>query len=394
MLHERRNTVLPSPARAAASQRAPDPHAPAQNLLAVVRGYDQTRRQRLVRLIASGIAILCAVLLPSVFVPVLDLVSFIALAAALVGALAAYLLNRDGQTSVAGYVMLGSSTLGIAWIIAARGVMQAITPVDLRLYDFFVLPVIVSGVLSNRRAPIAFGALTITFTIISLLVLPRSAALQLYWDGRDAQTLGSAYDVVAIPAVIQALAAVVAWLGSDSVRRSLLSATRADELAAANEQILAQARELELRQRRVRDGIEHLQAVHAAFASGNFDARAQLSGDDLQPLAINVNRFLAQMQRLVREQDQRVRMEQAASALTYALRRARAGYGYQPPHYTGTALDEALLEVVSLFQRGIASPPQVAAPPPPQEDPRTTLQGEPRAPQPWAWPDINRPNEQ
>lgn len=386
MLRERQNAPHSISARPTTNPRTSAPHNASPNLLAIVRGYDHTRRQRLVRLIALGLAGLSAILLPSAFLPELDLVSVIALVIVLLGAVCAYILNRTEHIGSAGYVLLGSGTLGIAWVIAARGVQQGITPVDLRLYDFFVLPVIVSGVLSNRRTPIVFGALTIAFTVASLLLLPRTTPLQLYWDGRDPQTLGSAYDVVAIPVVIQALSAVVAWLGSDSVRRSLLSATRADELALANERILAQARELELRQRRLQDGIEHLQAVHAAFAGGNYDVRAQLAGDELHPLAISVNRFLTQMQRLVREQDQRARIEQVAHELTYALRRARAGYGYQPPHYTGTPLDEALLELVSLFQRGIASPPQ-PAPPPHVPNPRS----DPHAPP--SWLDFNAPRE-
>jgi len=149
---------------------------------------------------------------------------------------------------------------------------------------------------------------------------------------------------------------VVAWLGADSVQRSLLSATRADELALANERILTQAQLLEGHQRQLHDRIGHLQTVLTTFARGNFEVRVQFADNVLHPLAMALNMFLTQMQRLLREQEQRVRIEYAARELATALRRARAGYGYAPPQYTGTAFDEVLLAIVSWLQRRQESP--------------------------------------
>lgn len=328
----------------------------------VVRGYDRARRQRLVRLITLGVGVVAAVLLPSAFIPTLDTVSVVALIIVIVGSFGGYVVNRLDHVSTAGYLELAGGSLAVAWLIVARGVQQALTPTDLRLYDFFVLPIVISGVIASRRTPILLAILISAFTAASLILLPHSASLQLYWDGRDPQTLGSAYDVVAIPIVIQALSAVVAWLGADGVRRSLLSATRADELALANERIRVQARELELHQRHLQDGILHLQGVLNTFARGNFDARAQLSESELQSLTMSLNMFLTQLQRLLREQDQRARIEYAAHELAQALRRARAGLSYEPPQYTGTVFDEVLLEIVTWLQRAGAAAQQAQPP--------------------------------
>ena len=354
----------------------------------VVRGYDRARRQRLVRLITLGVGGVAAVLLPSAFIPTLDSVSVVALVIVIAGSFSGYVANRLDHVSIAGYLVLAGGSIAIAWLIAARGVQQGLTSTDLRLYDFFVLPIIISGVIANRRAPIVLGTLIVAFTAASLILLPHTASLQLYWDGRDPQTLGSSYDVVAIPVVIQALSAVVAWLGSDSVRRSLLSATRADELALANERIRVQARELELHQRHLEDGILHLQGVLNTFARGNFDARAQLSESALQSLTVSLNMFLTQMQRLLREQDQRARIEYAAHELTLALRRARSGFGYEPPQYTGTSFDEVLLEIVTWLQRSGGAPsfsaPSSAPSGPSQAPyPSSTPSGFHQPPRPW-----------
>jgi hypothetical protein len=319
----------------------------------IVRSHDRTRRQRLVRILALGVGSLSLILLPSVFLPTFDGISFVALLFALVGSVLAYLFNRWHQVTLAGYLLLGGATLGIAWVIAARAVQQGLTTTDLRLYDFFVPLLVVSGVVAGRRTPIALGAITCCFTAFSLLLLPHSADLQLYWDGRDTHTLGSVYDVIAIPLVIQGLTAVASWLGADGVRRSLLSATRADELALANAYISRQANELERQQRQLHDGIVHMQGVHTAFARGNFGARAEIRDFQLQPLALSLNVLLSHMERLLREQGQRIRIETSAHELAAALRYMRAGSAYVSPPYTGTAFDEVLIEVFACYQEGI-----------------------------------------
>lgn len=340
-----------APASAAIAASA----VPLISALAVVQGHDRTRRRRLVTLMALCVAGVSLILLPSVFVPTLDSISLVALLITALSSSAAFALNRTSQVGVASSLLLGGGTLGIGWLITARALQQGLTPTDLRLYDFFLLPIVLSGVIANRRMPAILACLTGTFTALSLLLLPHTPSLQLYWTGHDPQTIGSSYDVIAIPLVIQLLTAAAAWLGADSMRRSLLSATRADELRLANERILAQAQELEWRQQQLRHGISHLHQVHAEFAHGNFDARAQFTDRELQPLAISLNHLLMQMQRLLREQGQRSRIETAAHELAVALRRMRVGGGYTAPAYTGSTFDEALLELNAAYQQGLLS---------------------------------------
>jgi hypothetical protein len=88
----------------------------------IVRSHDRARRQRLVHLLALGIASVSLVLLPSVFLPTFDGVSFVALLFALVGSASGYLVNRWERVSEAGILLLGGGTLGVAWIVAARAV--------------------------------------------------------------------------------------------------------------------------------------------------------------------------------------------------------------------------------------------------------------------------------
>jgi len=140
----------------------------------------------------------------------------------------------------------------------------------------------------------------------------------------------------------------MAWLGINSVRRALMGAARADELAQLNDRIISQTREIEFHRRRLADGVSHIQQVNAAFARGNFDARVRVDDGELLPLAMSLNALFDRLQRLSRDQDQHARMVMGSNQLAAALRRARAGGPFTPPDYTGTPLDQTLVELAAM----------------------------------------------
>jgi hypothetical protein len=311
--------------------------------------YDRRRRHRLVRIVTLGVLVPVVLLLPTTFVPTFDVVSFVALSIALLAVFGSLTLNRFNQTSAGGYVLLGGIVLAIAWDIVGKSHIQVGVDLgDLRLYDLFAIPILLSGVLLRRRAPIIIAAATITFTAVSLILLPKTPALQQYWNGTYKYTIGSFLDVVGIATLIQFLTAVVAWLGAESIRRALMDATRAEELDAANQRNAAQARELTAQRTRLQAGIQEIQQVHSAVARGRWDARARVAEGELLPVAMSLNLLLDRLSRLTREQEQRTRLEAAIRDLSLALRRTRAGEPYSPPGYSGTQLDEVLVELSTL----------------------------------------------
>ncbi len=333
------------------------PLAASPSPLQVMYGYEGRRRHRLLRIITLGVMVPVALLIPAALIPTLDEVTLIAVIIALVGALLAFALNQAGRISTGGFALMAGLAGAVAWEIVAKArVQHGVDLSDLRLYDFFILPIIVSAVLIGRRGPLIFGSAAVLFTFISLLLLPHTPELQQYWLGhyKDA-VFGSFYDVIAVPLVIQVLAATAAWLGADSVRRALLDASRADDLAAANDQIQAQAHSLEVQGYRLQQGIAQLQAVHAAVARGQWDVRANITEGELLPVALSLNLLLDRLSRLTREADQRGRIDAAAHELAIALRRLRAGEPYDPPNYTGTPFDEVLVELSRL--RSVPPPP-------------------------------------
>lgn len=305
----------------------------------VLQVNERQRRHRLVRLVSLGILIGTGLLIPTTLIPTPDVVTLVAVSFAFVGAGLAYLLNRMHYINSAGYAVLIGMMIGLGWEIVAQSLRQGGLDLnDLRVYDLFILPIVLSAVLVTRRGPIILAAISITFTITSLLLLTHSPTLQQYWDGTYPYALGSSYDVVIVAVVLQGMAAMAAWLGADSVRRALLQAYRVDEVTAAKAEVEAQ-------QRRLQRGIANIQRVHAAVAHGQWDARAQVEAAELVPVAVSLNLLLDRLSRLTRDQETRQRVDRSAHELALALRRLRVGEGYAPPAYTGTPLDEVLVEL-------------------------------------------------
>lgn len=322
----------------------------------VLYANERQRRSRLVRIVSIGILAGTGLLIPTALIPTPDYVTLVAVLLAFVGAGVGYLLNRMRLVNAAGYTVLVGLMIAIGWEIIAQSLRQGGLDLnDLRVYDLFILPIVLSAVLVTRRGPIILAAVSITFTVASLILLDKSPTLQQYWDGTYPYAIGSSYDIVIVPVVLQGLAATAAWLGADSVRRALLEAYRVEEITAAKAQIEAQ-------QRRLQRGIAHIQQVHAAVAHGQWDVRAQVEATELIPVAVSLNLLLDRLSRLTRDQEQRQRMDRSAHELALALRRLRVGQPYTPPAYTGTPLDEVLVELDVLRSVRPGSGPGTIAP--------------------------------
>jgi hypothetical protein len=315
----------------------------------VLREHETQRRSRLVRILTLGIMIPVILLIPSSLFPKFILGSLVALTIVLSGTVIAFVLNRAGYVSAAGYTLIAGVAAALGWQVISKVLLQqGVDALDLRYYDLMVLPVMLSAVLAGRRGPIIVAGCVSAFTLISLLVLPRTPTLEQYWNDTYPYSLGSVYDVIALAVLFQWVAGVVAWLGADSVRRALGVAARADELAAANAQIVAQAREIEAQKQHLQEGMAQIQQVHAAIARGHWDARVRVEQGELLPMAMSLNLLLDRLTRLTREQSQRTQIETAAHELALAMRQMRSGLPYNPPNYTGTPFDEVLLEFNAL----------------------------------------------
>lgn len=316
-----------------------------------LRLQNKRRRARMVNI--SSLGLLCALvfLLVDAFVPRPQPASIAVAVLALAGGACAFTLNRRGLVEWAGTVLIAVIAGGLAAEILSIAFTNGLGLADLRYFDLFALPVLLAALLINQRGLFVVASLVSLFSVIALTILPKERGLAAYVHGTYHGLPGSWLDVVAIALMFPWLIALVAWMGADAARRGMLQASRADELARANERILAQSRELEAQRRILQDGLAHIQQVHSAVARGQWDMRVQIENGELLPMAISLNLLLDRLTRLSREQQELARIEAASHELAKALRRVWQGEPYVSPSYTGTVFDEALIELSKLRRR-------------------------------------------
>lgn len=312
-----------------------------------LRKQIQQRRARLIRISTIGLTLALLVLVVDAFLPEPEPASIAVALLALFGTATVYLLNEQGKVELAGALLTGIIAASIAGEVVLMSFTYGLAVADLRYFDLLALPVFLAALLINKHAPIVVASLSSFFTVFALFALPRGHGLEMYWEGKIGTT-SSWLDVLTIAILFPWVVALVAWMGADSAERGMMQASRADELALANERILAQSRKLEAQRRTLQDGLAHIQQVHSAVARGQWETRVQIDNGELLPMAISLNLLLDRITRLSREQQELARIEVASHELAKALRRVWAGEPYISPSYTGTVFDEALIELTRL----------------------------------------------
>ena len=315
---------------------------------------EQTKQRRANMINMTSIGMLCALalLLVDAFVPAPQPASITVALLAFIGTATAFTLNKQGKVELAGTLLVGVIASGLAAEIVLIAYTAGLALADLRFFDLFALPVLLAALIINQRGLFVVACLVSVFSLVALTVLPKERGLLEYMHGGYHGLPGSWLDVVAIALLFPWLIALASWMGADAARRGLTQASRADDLARANERILAQSRELEAQRRTLHDGLAHIQQVHSAVARGQWETRVQIENGELLPMAISLNLLLDRITRLSREQQELARVEAASRELARALRSASVGRPYSPPHYTGTAFDEVLVELAKLRRAG------------------------------------------
>lgn len=272
-----------------------------------------------------------------------------------VGLVIAAALNRSGRTRVAAYLVPGLLMLLIALAIVGSGTLN---PYLMAVYDLFVIPIILTSLTADRRAPWYFAAFSITF-IIADFFLQRHQLLMGYGaapQGFDA----IAYDIGQVGAwgsinrhvALSLFAAFFGWLGARSVDRAIARADRAEEIAELERVQLEQRRQLEM-------GVQQLLETHVRLANGDYTARANLTQDNqLWQVAASLNNLVTRLQKAGQGEYQLRRTEEEARRLARAMDEARAGKRPFWPAPAGTAVDLIIERIVPRTRQPLAAPQQ------------------------------------
>jgi len=261
------------------------------------------RRQHNVHVVSIGLLLCSGALIPAAVYPGFDVAGVFATVSAGLLALTALLLNHRGAVKVAAHVLVLGTYIPMVFYIFAVGYLEGgLDPSELRMFDLFTVPIIIVAHVGMRNDVFKLAAMTSLATIVALVVLPRMSPLEQYYLGTYPYARGSVYDVFAIPVGLQWCVAIIGWVASRTVSLALKNIVRADELTQSAAQTQLRSDTLEYHQNRLRDGMQRVQSVYAAFTRGQANARVQAPDKDLLPLALSFNLLL---DRLTREKVRR-----------------------------------------------------------------------------------------
>lgn len=259
-----------------------------------------------------------------------------------IGLTIAAVLNRVGRTRTAAYLIPSLMMLVLfAAVLEAKGGLRLIW---LPAYDLFVLPIIVSALIADRRAPWVFAVIAIGFIFSDFAVQPHAAFGEI---DREIKVWGW-WGMVNRHVALNLFAAFFGWLGARSVDAAIRRADRAEELAAMEHQLAEQKRQLDF-------GIRQILDTHVRIANGDYTARAPLNQDNvLFQIAASLNTLLNRLGRAAQAEYYLQRTASEIGRLRDSLIAARAGRQPLWPAPSGTPVD-SLIEV--LVTPGSQRPP-------------------------------------
>ncbi len=312
---------------------------------------ERLRKAELTSLSILAVALLLAALLSANLARPATAASALLAGAGLVAAAA---LNRGGWTRTATYLVPSILMLVVAGaIVWADGGLQLAT---VPAYDLFVLPIFLTSLIGDRRAPWAFATLAIAFILCDVILQPHAlitaGGVPGFDDMQYALNIEGWWGLVNGPLALALFAAFIGWLGALSVESAITRADRAEEVAALEHQAAEHKRQLEV-------GVRQILATHVRVANGDFAARAPLGRDNvLWQIGSSLNNLIARMQRTAQAEQALRRTEAELHRLAGALDEAEGGKRPIWPAPSGTAADLVLVRIAHSYSQGSAPTPQ------------------------------------
>jgi len=254
-----------------------------------------------------------------------------------IGLIIAGVCNRLGATRTAAILV---PALLMALIMLSLLGSPGLQLLGLPIYDLFVIPIFISSLTIDRRAPWLFAALAIGFITLDFLFQPHAlinAPNAQNFDDLAYQTqIYGIWGMINRHVALNFFAALVSWLGARSADVAILRADQAEEVGALQRVIVDQKRAQDY-------GIDQLILAHTRAANGDYSARAALSADNaLFRVAGSLNNLLSRLQKASQAEFMLRRIEAETSRLVTALDDFNARRRPIWPAPAGTPVDDVL----------------------------------------------------
>ena len=236
-----------------------------------------------------------------------------------VGSLLIALLNRARLINLSAVLYLVVIDGAISAFLVFK---PALNCGNLSDFDLYILAVLVGGMILPRFL-IPFTGLTNVALIIGIYTWrPHDSLLVQLVQLEGGQT----YTALASLIVLQLAGTGIAWLHAWSVRRSLMRASQAEELAEARAALNKQAMLISEQNRRLEEGIAQILETHQQIAAGNLAVRAPAQKDQaLWQIGQSLNMLLRRFQQQAQEDRHLRETQQEIEQVIDALFSSRSG---------------------------------------------------------------------
>jgi hypothetical protein len=278
-----------------------------------VPAQERQRRSRLISALLTLNLLAMLLFIPSALSSPSSSLIWISIALLGIGGLLIALLNRAGLINLSAVLYLVAIDGAITSFLVLK---PALNCGNLSDFDLYILAVLVGGMILPRFLIPFTGLANIALIVGIYTWRPHDTLLVQLVQIEGGQT----YTALASLIVLQLTGTGIAWLHAWSVRRSLMRASRAEELAEARAALNKQAMLISEQNRRLEEGIAQILETHQQIAAGNLAVRAPAQKDQTlwqvgQSLNMLLRRFQQQAQedRYLRETQQEI--EQVIDAL-------------------------------------------------------------------------------
>ncbi len=320
---------------------------------------ERARRSRLTSWIILGLAVVLVLL---AFAGIAAPATLLAVGVVMIGTLLAAILNRAGQVTFAGSLLVFLFSLGI--VGAVTGAPDGkLTLVYLPAYDLFAIPVIIAASILPRIAAFIVAGAEIA-AIVGDFFLQSKGDDIVYW-----LKIEGPVPLLVRPIALMLIIATVAYLWVRGTDEQMRRADRAEELAEYERRELESKRQIEI-------AAQHLLEIHTRIANGDFSSRVTLDrGNVLWSVGQSLNNLLQRLQRQGQAEYQLRRTEEEAQRLAVALDEVNAGRYPLWPARANTVVDLLLDRVAARSQQTGRSGhlPQQQQALPPQQRPQAPM---------------------
>lgn len=251
--------------------------------------------------------------------------------------LIALLLNRVGQTLLAGILLVVLIEVGVLGniFLTSEGVRPTTSP----LFDLLVLPLALAASLLPLWCLLSLALLNSLFTVFAFAYgLHLSSFALIFHRGENG--------LLFVPLLLQVITSVIAILWRCSVSHARVRADRAEAIARLEHDLAGQGRVLAEQKQQLEEGIQQIIDIQMRVAQGDLKVRIPLDDTHvLWQLAGLLNTLLARYQQARHAEEELHHTRLAVEYLLRGIRDAKHSHHALVYDQTGTMLDAVVTEL-------------------------------------------------